>query len=373
MVLAMTLAGCGGISPRPAVLAAREPTAVTLDEDQQRRLAAHVQQALTHVGAEEWQLARRAARAALALDPRCARAHAVLGRCRMAAAMAIDPPDLPTWRQAEGDLALAARLAPTDAEIALLHADLLTADGHWSAARTALTGALAAQPDHLELLRRAGRLSYELGDERGAVPLLERLVDRQPAAEERFMLARCRLQIAETAVREGVAAGERDPLVRAAIAEFARYRDAVPQDAEGHAGEAFARLLALRAGGGGGPAAEAAEAAALDAIDALLATASRLDPGAPQHWFNRGVVAEMRGDPDTARSRFSRALESNPRYLPALLNLAASLAADGRGDEAVAYVRRALDLQPTDDERRRLLEFLDRQEGDSTDSAGLRP
>ncbi len=354
--LLLLATACGGVAPRPEEIAAREQAGAA-DATARAAAAERVAEAWGHLERREWSQARRAAEAALALDPQEARAHAALGRCLMEEARSESPPALAPWRRAEGELRLAQRLAPQDPEIALQLAMLLEADGHFTAATAVLDEQLSAQPRHPGCLRAASRIHYEVGEERAALPLLVRLVALDPAdGEALYRLAHCELRLARTALLEQGAAADGEVLasLERAVSAFAAYRQVFPADAEGFGGEAYARLLAVRAGP------QPAVAAELDKLVELLVEASRLAPGSPEPEFNLGVVHELRGDADAARRSYEGALRREPEHLPSLLNLAAVHAAAGRGEAARAYCSRALALSPPAADRRRIEGFLAR-------------
>jgi tetratricopeptide (TPR) repeat protein len=356
LAAALLATACGGLAPRPEDIAASEPPPAAVDPAGRQAVAALREEAVEHLAAGDWDAVLGAAEAMLEIDPRDAGARALRARCLMHQAQRQAPPALAAWRRAEGELRLAQRLDPRDPEAALAHAELLAADGHLSAAAAKLDGVLDHVPDHVGCLRMAAALHYDLAEERAAAPLLERLLELEPSDHAaRFRLASCRLRLASTAIRERAEPAAALEGLAAAAAEFDRYRRLVPADAEGHAGAAFARLMALRV------AEETPAPAELEAIAALWRTAARLAPSSPDHEFNLGVVCELRGDAEAAQSAYQTALARDPEHLPALLNLAASLAASGRSAAAIPLVHRALALNPTSSERRRLQAFLAEQ------------
>ncbi|MEM7199855.1 MAG: tetratricopeptide repeat protein [Planctomycetota bacterium] len=350
--LLLIVVSCGGVAPRPEDIAAREPVpAVSIAAQQDGAVLAD--QAWQHGRAGDWAEARQVAETALALDPRSARAHAVLGRCLMEEAAAQQPPELADWRRAEGELRLAARLAPDDVEIAILLGEFLQADGHLAAATEVLASALDREPDHVGCLAAAARLHFELAEERAALPLLRRLRQLRPDDRESLLrLAHCELALARTERRlPGGGPNAVAGLERAAAA-FSAYRRAVPEDAAGWVGEGFARLTLWREAGADPSAADLAE------VEALFEGASDRWSSSPEPEFNLGVVRELRNDAPGARDAYGRALERDPEHLPALLNLAASLADAGRETEAEDFARRALALSPSDSEAGQLRAFL---------------
>ena len=348
----IALAACSGLGPTPAELAATLPPRVELSEEQRAQVEAATAQALSQLRKEHYDEARRAAQAALDLDPRAATARAVRARCTMQEAMVETPPLLGPWRRAEGNLRIAERLLPADPEIALLHAAFLEADGHLSLAAETVERALGTHPHHPRCLRMASRLRYELGEERTALPLLESLLKIDPSDDTaRYRLARAQLRVARTRASQLDDDAEKIALYENTATSFAIYRSRVPADAEGLTGEAVARFEIQRLS-------KPPDPAELHSIVELLTTASRMDTQSPESEFNRGVVLEFAGAPEAARAAYRVALERDPEHLPSLLNLAANLVAAGRRAEAVEFCRRALALSPTSAERASLQRFL---------------
>ena len=332
--VAWGLAACQGVSPRPEQMAANLPPARQLDQRQLDQVAGHTTTALSLLGANDLDGALREADAALSLDPRAARARAVRARCQMAQAQADDPPTLAMWRRAEGELLIAERLAPTDIEVGLLHAEFLEADGHLTAAAERLDGLLAYYPEDPRCWREAGRLRFELGEERAAAPKLERLLVLDPDDHvSLYRLAECRRRLAPTDARELDEAEAKLALYDAASNTFARYREAVPDDVAGYMGEGFSRFEAWRI--------KPDDGAGLAVVGALFTRASEVAPDLPAPMFNLGVVKEAAADSDGARAAYEAALSVDPQHLPSLLNLAANLQAAGPAAAALTENRTA--------------------------------
>lgn len=345
------LVACAGVSPRPEEMAANLPPERTLTPAEAASVAGYTTEALTRLAAGEFDEARREAESALSVDPRAARARAVRARCQMEEARRESPPTLPVWRHAEGELLTAQRLAPFDVEVGLLFAEFLEADGHLTAAAERLDLLVAAQPDEPRCLREAARVHYELGEERAAIPQLERLLTLDPQDHESlYRLAQCRHRLAPTEARELTDLNAKLALYTAASEAFGRYREAVPGDVDGFMGEAFVRVEAWRLKSG--------DADELAVARGLFERASELSPDSPEPFFNLGVVGELGQDGEGARSAYEAALRVDPNHLPSLLNLAANLQAAERPGDAVSYCRRALELPVTSEERGRLQAFL---------------
>ncbi len=81
----------------------------------------------------------------------------------------------------------------------------------------------------------------------------------------------------------------------------------------------------------------------------LLHRAERLNPRDPRAWFRAYGMAFahfLEGRFDEAVSWAQKALAQNPRYVPALLLIAASLAKLGQRDKAAEAVRETLKHEP---------------------------
>jgi Tfp pilus assembly protein PilF len=349
----LPLAACGGVARAPLELADDLPAAVELDAAGRRAVEEHAAAGLAALAAGDHRAARRAATAALALDPRAARARAVLAHCLMADASRDQPPELEAWQSAEGELLRAVRLAPDDALVRRMYGAFLEGDGHASAAADAYERALAAAPGDLDALRAAARARYDLGQDRRAQPLLERLAERDRSGDVLYRLAQCRLRLASAPSTEPDAERRLAARLDEAAATFRAYAEQQPTDANAWLGEAHARFAALRAR-------RDTAAAARDRVLALYDEAAARDAASPEPAFGRGVVLEWAGDAAAARAAYAQALARDARHLPTLLNLAANLAADGQIEDARAYCWRALALDGLSaSERRRLERFLE--------------
>ena len=348
----LALVSCAGVGPTPDEVAGALPPAVELTDAQRAEVTRLTEQAMAELEAEDFEAADISARAAREIDPRAALAIAVQARCAMAWALRSEPPELGPWQRAEGLLRLARRIAPTDAVIGRMHVSYLEADGHLSAASAVADELLAQDPDNYEVLADAARLQYELGDEEDALPLLERIIELDPGADQmRYRLAQCRLRLARTLAGSSATKDEKLAAFKEVARVFEVYRERVPGDAAGYAGEATARFAGVRLKG-------EPDEGELDTILGLFERARDLDPLSPEPEFNRGVVLESAERADEAQAAYRVALERDPEHLPSLLNLAASLADSGREEDAVPLCERALRLNVTPGEKSRLEAFL---------------
>ncbi len=215
---------CSAPSPIPEEVASELPPERELDPETKARLASLTVEALRLLGEERFDEAEETARQALSLQPREARPRAVLGTCLMNRARQTEPPDLHLWRRAEGELLAATRTAPSDPIAAVLYGQFLVGDGHLTAAAEVAEATLRHDPDDLAALRLAAETRYELGEERVAIPHLERWMQLDPDPQIRYKLAWCLLRIAESD-RE-----DRVPLLVEAAESFAAYRELEPED-----------------------------------------------------------------------------------------------------------------------------------------------
>lgn len=330
------LAACAGVSPRPetadaTTLPTRETTA-----GERQALEQAVGTAMAAVLRRRFDDAEAAATAALEIDPRSARARAVLGMATLHRATADDPPDLRLSREGEFQVRLALQLAPNDPFVGWMHAVFLAETGHMSAAAEAAEQALAragnAPSNELAaLLGIAGTYRYELGEERAALPHLRAyLTLRQDDATAYFRLGSCLLRIA--AVPQGLKAREvaRTQALEAATA-FGHCFELAPGDEDAGLAAATALWRARELAAELGDAESDAHAA--QARNRLQQLAERF-PASPEPWFRLGVMAETLGDPTTATTLYREALQRDGRHVGATLNLASLLST--QGDEAAA-------------------------------------
>lgn len=345
MFAALLLGACQGPSRSPEDYLRDLPGERAVAPETAARAAADAEEALRAVLVGRVGEARALAERALDVDPRAAIARVAIARCLMHDAQEESPPKLALWRHAEGELLIAARLAPDRPEVHLARAELLTTDGHLSAAAEALDQGLARTPRDARLLREAGRLRYELGEERASGALLGRYLAEAPAdADTLWMLAQIRSKLATSLERDKVA--ERQKALREAARAFHAYVELVPTDGQGWLGEAWARAAI------GGEDAEPALK--------LYELAGNLLERSPEPWFGQGTVLEALGRTDAAVAAYRKALERDDRHVGSLLNLAALLAkGDAAGvGEAKELCRRLTGLRLSPQERQAVEKFL---------------
>ena len=367
------LMSCSTPGPVPSDRAARNLREVTLDEAARAQVDVDTQAALIALRADREDEAFKLANAVLKRDPRAARARAILGRVLLTRALREVPPELLAMEEVEGELLLARRLDPSDSEVLLFYSQFLEADGHISLAVEVLGELLAGEPEHIGGLRGASRLQFELGKERAARPLLERLValDSQDS-DALYRLAHCRLELAESLARGDVTATDppatdglatdlstTDEMARAlfqqAAADFQAYQLLVSDEILGHLGEVRALLRAAELIEGEQPQQALEE---FEAVIDLLNRAIARDPNSPVPSHARGAVLVHLGRLAEARTVFEGALRLDPAYLPTLLDLARLLDTLGEKELAKNLCRRALALPVTPTERRQLESYL---------------
>lgn len=313
-------------------MAADLPAEAPTDPALLARAAEIADRALAQADAEDFAAARESVEEALAINPRAARARAALALCYFAIAAEEQPPELGNLNRAEGEFLRAERIDPSDPVVGLHHAWFLAAVGHLNAAVNRLENLLVDNPENLDVLRRLGRIHYDMGHESRAAELLTAVLelDSQDALGH-YLLAHCLLRLAPEVER-----AQRAAEFGRAADEFARYRALVPEDVDGLLGEAHARFQALIT-----ETAEAQDAEAERVLE-LYAEAIDRDPEVVAAWFSQAVVLDHLGRREEARASYGKALALNAEHLPSLLNMAANLTEDDKGDQAEEYLRRAL-------------------------------
>jgi tetratricopeptide (TPR) repeat protein len=339
----------------------------------------HVARAIDAVVRRHYGDAGREASLALELDPRAARARAVLGMVLLQSAAEQDPPELFAQRSGELEIERARLLAPDDAIVGWLRAVFLAETGHITAAAAAAEEALAqsdgASPaERAALLGVAGTYRYELGEERAALPHLQEYVAlRSDDATAFFRLGAC--HSTRAALPQGIAtaslqAARRD--AEAAARAFARCFELAPGDEDAALAVSAALLraaeLADQLADGQGDDATRAEHRRV-AAEHRRAAAEHLNglderfPDSAEPRFRLGVIAAADGQSERARAAYAAGLERDPRHAGCLMNLAASTAAAGDDDAARVLLRRLLAVDDersvlSRDERRRIESWL---------------
>jgi len=361
--LCCLLAACAGVTPRPESADATILPVREVSSAERQQLEQSVASAMSAVLLRRFEEAEHAARDALAIDPRSARARAVIGMAILHRASLSDPPDLRDANAGEFELRLALQLAPGDPFVGWMHAVFLAETGHMSAAAAAAEQALAragnATSNELAaLLGIAGTYRYELGEERAALPHLRSYLSlRQDDATAFFRLGSSLLRIA--AVPQGLKAREvaKTQAIEAATA-FGHCHELAPGDEDADLAVATSLWRACELATELGDADR--DKLAADARARLQQVAERF-PASAEPWFRLGVIAEALKDPATAATVYRQALQRDGRHVGATLNLACLLDAQGDGGAARTLLQRlltdaALSAQLTPRERNRVRE-----------------
>lgn len=346
---AIALAACAGVSPRPESATADSLPVRQRSAAQEARLQGLVDDCVRSVVTRRYDDAERAARTALELDPRCARARAVLGMVMLQRANLQDPPDMFLANGGDAETLLAEQLAPKDPFVGWMRAVFLTEAGHMSAAAAAAEAALlrttdAPAEERAALFGVAGTYRYELGEERVALPLLQAYVDIRPEdAAASFRIGSCLLRIA--AVPKGPKEGgiaDKNAQVYAdrAARAFARSFELAPgdEDAALAVGSAWLRAAELAANRGDTTTRDQRRSEAARQFEKV----ADLFLGSSEPLFRLGVVAETRGDVAAAKDAYTKGLARNGNHLGSLLNLAALLDDGSAPQQVKELLQRAL-------------------------------
>lgn len=340
--------GCAGVSPRPEARAIDQFPIVKLDAERTAQRDAAVESAITAVVQRRYDAARGAAEQALAIDPRAARARAVLGMVLLQSARLVDPPDLQAMNLGEVEVLTAEALAPADAFVGWMHAVFLAETGHMSAAAAAAEAALertkdAPPAERAALLGVAGTYRYELGEDRAALPHLQAYVVLRPDdATANFRLGSSSLRISRVVVGvNGLRQAHQH--AEAAARAFERSYRLAPGDEDAGLSVGKAWLRAAELAQRRGDAEKEAEQRALAAA-AFAAVASRF-PTSPEPWFCAAAAHELGGDLPAAAQAYEQALALDGAHLPSLLNLAAMRDGDAAFDRkaVLALLRRVVE------------------------------
>ncbi|MCA8976423.1 MAG: tetratricopeptide repeat protein [Planctomycetes bacterium] len=352
VLFALTIAGCAGVSPRPG---AQDPESLpvrVLSTAEQERLTVLVEQLVQDAVLRRFAPAESGAVAALAIDPRCARARAVRGIVLLQVAREVEPADLFLANEGEAEVVMAELLAPEDPFVGWMRAQFLADSGHLSAASAAAEAALsrsvgASAAERAPLFGLAGSCRYELGEERAALPLLQAYAEvRSDDSTAIFRIGSCLLRMSMLPTgpddtRDSIALGHAERAARA----FSRCVELAPgdEDAALAGGAATMRAAELASACGREDRSREHLASALEQFEAV---ADRF-PANAEALFRIGVVEEQRGRSTAAIAAYEAALARDEAHLGSLLNLAALLDAELDPESAdharaVEYMRRAL-------------------------------
>jgi len=240
---------------------------------------------------------------------------------------------------AEALLRDGARRFPDDSAVHELRGVVLEESGYRRAAEAAYARAVDLQPGLVRALEGLGRVRLHLGLESSAIPPLRRLVELKPEPEALRLLARAAL-----AAREHVIAYD----------TFLHLFD----DTEGTLEDLMdAAVLGLE------PALGSARRASPLVCEAWLVRALELDPQQTHAHILLGAYRELAGDDVAAMSHLTRALETDPASVEALLELAEIQIKFLLVEEAEALLEQASQLAEDDSSRARVATLLLRTEG----------
>lgn len=258
------------------------------------------------LGTSDWAKAERAFRAAVAKAPKSARAHSDLAIVLTLSGKAGD--------EAVSEAAAAAKLAPTEVAYAVRYGTTLEAAGKLVEARRELRKALEARPRDRQILMLLADCSARLHDDE-TVPLLQKVIEAWP--ENR----KARVDLADFLWDRGDDA-EGDRVMEEALRLS-------PADAELHLryGRSLLRRLQF-----------------FRAIDELNRVRALGHPDAPFFVALGGAYWESH-QTDQARDAFAAAVQLDPTFFPARLELGRVLLWIGKPAEAAAALREAVRLK----------------------------
>lgn len=218
--------------------------------------------------------------------------------------------------RAEGDVSRYLAINPQDAGAQALYAEILMKRGNAAKAVASLEAALAASPDSFELASVLVAALLQNGEHDRATEMLDRLAAKAPATAE------ARLQLAALQARSG------NP--KAALSEVETARSLAPLPPRGHA-------LAIASYLGAGRLAEA---------EAAAEAFRQSDPRNPIPENLLGYIVSHTKGVEEGRKHYRRALELDPSFAPAAINLAQTYRAAGDIAEARAELDRFLAREP---------------------------
>lgn len=273
---------------------------------------------------------------------------------------------------AESDQALALaekllRMAPRNPEVLDLNARLEMGAGHFVEARGHLERSVSLEPGKLESQQALGGVLSKLGEFSAAREHLEKAIalgDRAPAVQ--YELARVLqglglseqakqrmqiyLQMTKAESNRSLAASKMESADRAMAAgdaaqAVAFYREALADDpGEGLVAYKLAKALDKTGDFAGERAA--------------LGQAIALNPDLAEAENQMGYLDAKDNDDAQAEICFRAALRASPSYLPAWINLAATLAAEARWREAQQALAQALEIDPNNAQAERLRQAI---------------
>jgi tetratricopeptide (TPR) repeat protein len=305
------LAACSSAAPSVEQMAAREFAAASNQEDEAEAVRIAVE-ARAQLETGEFDDAIDEARDALDLDPRNARARAVLAAAILGGSNDETPPPFAVVCEAEGESRSALGLLPKDCFVALVHARIVAASGHLSAALAAAEACLQqavpdASAERAQLAAAAADWAFELGEDRRAIARLREHLDFDPNdARAHHRLGSCLLRIAQEPAD-----------VLAASKAFSHCAELDPKDLDAQRAVVVSLLRASELAAKKGDAA-AVSSALTDALAAAVALEQRF-PMSIDGPHLQGVVCHRQREFAKAVECYQRALAIDQEHLPTLL------------------------------------------------------
>lgn len=244
-----------------------------------------------------------------------------------------------------------------------LRAQALMLSGDYRGALTLLEEADGPETEAAELAMLRGELLLALGQAAAAREAFSGAMEFDAAGAELGMI-RAELAVGPTAQAEQRLRQllQRNPQLKLGWVELGRLEAAAGR--ADRAAAAFGRAVDQRRGQGwqvvdveaaGGLILALIEQGRLDAVDEPLEAMRRGLPRHPAPAYLEGLLAARRGEPEQAARALAQALERDPDYRPALLQMAKVSLAQGNPALGATYADQALALNPEDAEARRLL------------------
>tara|TARA_R110002072_G_scaffold264409_2_gene423128 strand:- start:7984 stop:9228 length:1245 start_codon:yes stop_codon:yes gene_type:complete len=344
------LVACSAVSPDPSKATIEDLPVVVLNDEQVASCAKLEGSAVDAVVRRRYEQAQALANRVLAINPRSAKARAVLGMVKLQMASTQQPSDWFSVRAGEVEMELAKQLDPNSAFVGWMHAVFLAESGHMSAAAAAAEEALARSVDALPseraaLLGTAGTYRYELGEERAARPHLESYVALRPDdSAAHFRLGSSLLSIAKTPQGSPPPYSTAQAEAEAAAVAFERCFQLAPGDVDAGLAVATAWIRAAElANLQGSEAKQQRDELYAKARDYLQKLVTPF-PKNPEIYFRLGVLASLQDEPSAEYMTYQylTALDLDPNHVGSLLNLAGLMIAEGEVEAARSLMIRVM-------------------------------
>ena len=257
---------------------------------------------------------------------------------------------------------------PRNWEVLYLNGQLEMRAGQLSQARAHLERSFILKPDYFQTHNMLASVLFSLRDFAGAKAHLEKAIelgDNEPAVQ--YELAKVLQSLGETdqsqermRIFQGMRKAEADRTL--AVGKIESGDRAL---AAGDAAEAVALYKEALADDPNEARVAYKLAKAFDKTHdlanerAALQRAIELDPGLPEAQNQMGYLAGRCGDLAQAESYYRAAIHASPSYLPAWINLAATLADEAKWEEAKQAAQHALEIDPNSTGARRVDQAID--------------